>query len=312
MIIDFSTHISTPGVLDFFEKKLGTNKVLQQQVFSHHSLEKRIQLMDKYGIDKHILSLSPPSIGQFGSRDASYVCTISDEGISEICSKWPERFIGFSTISLLDVRSAIRQLERGVKDLGLKGVLLSSNQHGKGLDSKEYDQFYERVVDFDIPIFLHPTSWQRYPLVEDRTSMMIFGWPFDTTQAAWRLIAGGVLDKFSSLKIVMHHLGAMIPYFRGRFDSWAPQVKTLKRPVSQYWRNFYGDTALDGSADAFVCGYSFFGEDRVVFGTDYPFGPKKGEKFLAENLNAVKKARIPRDAKEKIFSTNTKKLLKLE
>jgi predicted TIM-barrel fold metal-dependent hydrolase len=144
--------------------------------------------------------------------------------------------------------------------------------------------------------------------------MHLFGWPFDTTQAVWRLIFGGVIDRYPQLKIFTHHLGAMLPYFARRietnFDGFLKDK--LPKHISKYWGNIYGDTALDGTVAAYPCGYEFFGPDRMAFGTDYPFGPESGEDFIRENLKGVKAMKIPDDSMEKILSGNAKKILKIK
>jgi aminocarboxymuconate-semialdehyde decarboxylase len=86
----------------------------------------------------------------------------------------------------------------------------------------------------------------------------------------------------------------------------------LKRPYSEYWNNIYGDTALDGTDAGLPCGYSFFGPDRMMFGTDYPFGPEAGEDFVRSNLSGVKAMKIPPEHMKKILGENAKKLLKIK
>jgi predicted TIM-barrel fold metal-dependent hydrolase len=220
-------------------------------------------------------------------------------------------------MSLLDVKSALKELDRSINELDCRGVTISTNQKGKGLDSPDFFPFYEKVVEHDLPVLLHPTHWEDYPLVDmDKgwRMMHLFGWPFDSTQAVWRLLCGGVLDRYPSLKIVMHHLGALIPFFSRRIET---NVKgflkdKLRRPLSEYWKNLYGDTATDGTTASYPCGYSFFGPDRMVFGSDYPFGPEAGEDFIRSNLEGVKGMKIPVADKKKILSGNAKKLLKIE
>jgi aminocarboxymuconate-semialdehyde decarboxylase len=164
---------------------------------------------------------------------------------------------------------------------------------------------------------LHPTNWEGYPLVETVKGwrmMQVFGWPFDTTQAVWRLVFGGVIDRFPSLKIVTHHLGAMFPYFGRRVEqNFKKFLKNeLPRDISEYWANIYGDTAMDGTDPAFPCGYAFFGPDRIVFGTDFPYGLEEGEDFIRENLASLKRMNIGENDKKKILGENAKKLLKIK
>ncbi len=143
--------------------------------------------------------------------------------------------------------------------------------------------------------------------------MILFGWPFDTSQAVWRLIFGGVLDRYPSLKVVTHHMGAMLPYFVNRINNQFNLYlrDKLPRQISEYWKNLYGDTALEGAVAAYHCGYAFFGPDRIVFGTDYPFGPQAGEAFIRTNLAGVRAMRLSAEIMEKILGENAKKLLKI-
>lgn len=208
-------------------------------------------------------------------------------------------------------------MQRCVNELDCRGVTISSNQNGRGLDSPEYYPFYEKVVEHNLPILLHGTHWDCSPLMDMEHSwrfLHVFGWDYDSTQAIWRLIFGGVLDRFPSLKIITHHLGNYIPFFFRRIELNVNRYlpNQLPRNISEYWGNIYGDTAVDGTPGAFPCGYAFFGADRILYGSDYPFGPEAGEDFVRENLACVKTMYIPPEEKKKILAENAKKLLKIE
>jgi aminocarboxymuconate-semialdehyde decarboxylase len=141
----------------------------------------------------------------------------------------------------------------------------------------------------------------------------VFGWDYDSTQALWRLIFGGVIDRFPSMKIVTHHMGNYFPFFMRRIETNFNGFlrDKLPRHIAEYFGNIYGDTAVDGTLGAFPCGYAFFGADRLLYGSDYPFGPEAGEDFIRENLACVKSMAIPDDEKEKILGGNAQKLLKI-
>jgi uncharacterized protein len=313
VIIDFSAHLLTLAVIDELRKSPYYTVNETPIPTKNADLSYRLKVMKKYGIDMQVLSLTSASLMEMDARQAAKVCRLANDSISDFCEKEPDRFVGLAGVSLLDVDNAIGELDRTIKDLGFRGVIVASNQEGKGLDSPEYFPFYERAVKYDVPILVHPTHWKDYPLVDKRI-MIIFGWPFDTTQAVWRMITGGVFDKFPTLKVVMHHLGAMFPFFGGRVNSYVGQALTGRgqKKMSAYWKQIYGDTAIDGMPGAYMCGYSFFGPDRIVFGTDYPFGLNEGESFIRNNLKGVKAMSIPAAAREKIFSRNAMKLLKIK
>lgn len=128
------------------------------------------------------------------------------------------------------------------------------------------------------------------------------------------MIFGGVFDRFPTLKVITHHLGAMFPYFARRvIIIYEGSLKGVtKHHITEYWKNnIYGDTAVCGTKSAHICGYEFFGSDRMMFGTDYPFGPEAGEDFVREGLAALKEMKIPAADKKKILGENARKLLKM-
>jgi len=318
MIIDiYSHHISkSVGKILLKSKHFGKGKVLQFPLQSADA-EVRLGLMDKYGIDIQALSQTAPVLMGFNAEDAAEICVLSNSDNYALCKSYPNRFVNICIFSLLDMKSAMRELTRSVNELDCRGVTIATNQNGKGLDSPEYFPFYEKLVEHDLPLLLHPTHWESYPLVDMEKGwwmMHIFGWPFDTTQAVWRLIFGGVLDRYPSLKVVTHHLGALLPYFSGRIEGVFNGTlrDKLPRHITEYWKNIYGDTAIGGTKSAYLCGYEFFGPDRMLYGTDYPFGPEAGEGFIRESVSSIKDMNIQDEEKEKILGENTKQLLKIK
>ena len=281
--------------------------------------EVRLGLMDKYGIDMHALVQTTPVLLDASPEDAAELCRASNDDNFALCRAHPDRFVNICMISLLDMKSALEELDRSVNELDGRAVTISTNQNGKGLDSEEYFPFYEKIEEYDLPILLHPIGWESYPLVDMEKGwrmMHVFGWPFDTTQAVWRLIFGGVLDRFPSLKIVMHHLGAMLPFFARRIEINCRMRRMglgekLQRDITEYWHQIYGDTAVDGTRAAYPCGYEFFGPFRMMFGTDYPAGLERGEDFIRENLLGVKALDIPQEEMDLILGGNAKRLLKI-
>jgi aminocarboxymuconate-semialdehyde decarboxylase len=293
----------------FYEAGSSDSNGWQPYPADNADLEVRLQVMDRYGIDMQAVSQTVPVLLGSNAEDAAQICRLSNDANYTLCKSAPNRFLNICILSLLDMRSALRELDRSINELDCRGITVASNQKGKGLDSPEYFPLYEKLVEHDLPLFLQPTNWGSYPLVDLENgleAMHVIGWPFDTTQAVWRLIGGGVIDRYPSLKIVTHHCGAMIPYFAKRIEKTFS--KQLPHPVSEYWDNIYGDTALSGSLAGCQCGYAFFGPSRMMFGSDYPFG---GEEDIKNNLASVKAMDIPGEDLKKILSGNAKALLKI-
>jgi aminocarboxymuconate-semialdehyde decarboxylase len=116
----------------------------------------------------------------------------------------------------------------------------------------------------------------------------VIGWPFETGAALARLVFSGIMDRFPDLKVISHHLGGIIPYFEGRVahswdqlgartsdEDYSLLLKKLKKRPFDYFKGFYGDTALAGARAPTVCGLSFFGADHVLFASDCPFDKER-------------------------------------
>ena len=314
MIIDFSSHIITRAA----EEKLSSRENFQrlQKNFAAESSdpEEQIRVMEKYGIDMQVLTQTTPVLVGLKAEEAKEICRITNDAVGKICRSHPDKFIPFAVVSLLDVKQAVYELDRAINEWGCRGVTIGTNHNNKGVDDPENGPFYEKVCEYDIPVFLHPMNWNSYNLVqEDPAVMRLFGWPFDTTIALLRLIVSGTMERYPTLKIVTHHLGGgMFPFFSNRFNiKFEKLQKEMKKPLSASLKRVYGDTAVDGTAAALPCGHAFFGTERMLFGTDYPFSPEKGEVYLRENLAIVKDWDLPEEDKAKILGQNAKNLLKL-
>lgn len=283
-------------------------------------LDLRLRHMDHYGVDVQVLSLATPAFEAESPNEQIQLAKIANDGIAEIVAKNPKQFIGVATLPMLTIDAALAELDRSVRELGLSGVQLFSNIGGKPLDTPELVPFYEKVARYDVPIILHPTYWNYYEWSREYGMWNIFGWPFDTSLAMGRIVFGGILEKFPTLKIVTHHLGAMAPYFveriRGFYDqgeqypNLSTRAKFTRAPLD-YFKLFYADTAVYGWKPALDCGLAFFGVDHVLFATDYPFGPDAGERYVSNTIRSIRELEVSAEEKERIFSGNAKRLFKI-
>ena len=321
MIVDIFAHHIPISVREMIKKagffKMGDDQIIQYKGKSpaaiyppnNASPEIRLALMEALGIDVQVLSQTTPVLLRSSAGEAAEICRLSNESNYALCRAYPGKFVNICIISLLDIEIAIEELKRGILELDCRGITFSTNQDGEGIESPKYYPIYQILVDNNLPLVLQPTDWESYPLVDGEkglSTMLAIGWPFDTTQAVLRLILGGVLDIFPSLKIVTHHCGAMIPFFARRLESTLGN--RTKKSVSEYWGNIYGDTAVNGSAAACMCGYAFFGSERMMFGTDYPFGSPG---TVADTLAMIKDMDIPAQHIQNILGENACRLFKI-
>lgn len=273
--------------------------------------ETRIKAMDKFGIDIQVLDLAmapfviPP-------LEPLILNKIANDGIvEEFIEKYPERFVGVATLTSL-TDEALDELDRAIRDLGLKGVQIFTNINGKPLDSPEFLPLYEKMAKYDLPILIHPTSWG---MPEDlnpwpRKYGISLHWPYYSSNAMGMLVYGGIFKKYPKLKVVIHHLGGMIPFYGVRIWGW---TRRRQEDPMEDFKKFYVDTATNGSVAAMKCGYDFFGPEHVVFATDYPYNVIGPPTYigLQETVKSVKDLDIPEEHKQMIFENNARKLLKM-
>lgn len=335
MMIDLFAHIIPPELLKFYLKSGNKRAEHLQTLFrgggyeQFFDLDHRIRFLNKFKIDIQVLNLTHV-VGAFvDPKTEGELCRLGNDELVKIVEKHPDRFVAFANLPMSDPDAATQELDRAVNQLGMKGIQIFSNVNGRAIDSPEFLPVFEKAEKYDVLIQLHPTTHKfvGYDWLDNRLKDML-GWPFDTSLAMSRIVFGGIFDKFPKLKFLTHHLGAMIPYFSerirgfsdqylgsfiasGRPEDTPPLKIEMKKPVLDYFKMFYNDTAIYGWTPGLMCGYAFFGADKIAFGTDYPFGPDQGERWVRDAIVAIKDMQIPESEKEKIFHLNAEKLLKI-
>jgi len=286
-------------------------------------LDIRFKAMDKYAGYRQVLSLGAPPVELVLSpKDAVDLSRMANDEMAELVNKYPDRFVAaLAGLPMNDVDASMREIERTMKGLNFKGVQICSSVNRKPLDRPEFLAIYEKLSEYDMPLFLHPVRDRDVPDYPDeklaKYSVYIqFGWPYETTMAMSRLVLSGIMEKYPNLKVVVHHCGAMLPFFAKRAALGVPEpggVMNLTRPPLEYYKKFYGDTVLGGNTPALMCGYAFFGADHMVFGSDYPYpgGVARADFALGEVIKSVEDMNISDEEKVKIFSKNARQLLKL-
>jgi predicted TIM-barrel fold metal-dependent hydrolase len=341
MKIDVSAHITPPKYL----KTLG--KKLPPEVLKHMpsnflpglaDLEVRFKLMDKYPDMVEVLTVAnPPVETMLQVADAVDVSRQVNDEMAELVTKYPNRFVGaVACLPMNDVDEALKETDRAVKELNFRGIQLFTNIMGKPLDSPEFMPIYERMAQLDLPIWIHPffenigqvaqtekefSGYRVFTGKEDPAWAMdraVFGLPSASARALIRLVYSRVFDLYPNIKFMTHHCGAGVPFFANRIEMHylmfgekeAPELG-LKKPVHEYFKLFYADTALHGNTPALMCGYDYFGPDRLFFGTDMPFGSELGLWPVRKTIDSIDQMSIPKEERRKIYAGNAQRLLRL-
>ncbi|MBM3487504.1 MAG: amidohydrolase [Alphaproteobacteria bacterium] len=326
MLIDIYTHIFPKA---FYQKmtevapKLENIGKRMQAVTELHDLDARFRTMDRFGDYRQIISLPNPPIEEVAPPGLGpTLARLANDAMAEMCRRNPDRFPSFvAAVCMSDIDATLAEIDRAIGELGAGGIQIFTNIAGRPLDEPAFRPVFDKMAGYDLPIWMHPTRSAAMPdyASEKRSRYEIwwcFGWPYETSVAMVRLVLSGLFDRHPKIKILTHHLGAMIPYFDGRVDTgmavlgsrttdedYSQILPSLKRPHIDYYHMFYGDTAMFGSFHGTKCGIEWFGADQVVFSTDAPFAPIK------ETIEAVERVGLDRPAMEKICLRNAERLM---
>jgi aminocarboxymuconate-semialdehyde decarboxylase len=244
-----------------------------------HDPAQRVARMDALGIDAAVVSISPTFYfyGVTAAEGAAYA-RATNEAITTHVAAAPDRLAGLATLPMQDPQIAADELERAVRELGLRGASVGPRVDDAYLDDPRYWPVLERAEALDVPLLLHPFYVGLRPGLPDFYLTNLIGNPLESTIGAARLILSGVLDRFPRLRLVLTHGGGFLPYQIGRLDHGhrvRPESKGSERPPSDYLRRFVYDTVTHRpEATAFLV--SLVGADRVAYGTDLPFDMMSG------------------------------------
>jgi len=169
---------------------------------------------------------------------------------------------------------AVKELERAVKQLGLRGIEIGSHVGKRELGDEAFWPVYKALEALNVPIFIHPHHPAALDRLQDFYLNNLIGNPLDTTIAATKLIFSGVLEKYPGLKFVLAHGGGQFPFIMGRIEHGyevRPEPKEkIHRPPREFLNNFYFDT-ITHNPDALRYLIAFAGSDHVLLGSDYPY-----------------------------------------
>ena len=334
MRVDAFTHFYPRAYFDLMGEVAGNLKDMFRRaraIPAIFDLDERLRVMDGFDNYAQILSLPAPTLetlAQGNSAIALDLAKAGNDGLAELCARHPDRFPGFVAQTPLTAPDVgVAEAERAIRDLGAIGTQIYSNVGGKPLDRPEFEGFFAAMNEFGRPTWLHPSRGAEHPDYLDETKSLYeiwwtFGWPYETSVAMARLVFSKTLDKYPNLKIIAHHLGAMVPYFEGRVgpgwdqigkrssdeDYFALLRSLKKRPLDYFKQDFFADTAVFGSRAATVCGLEFYGIDHVVFASDCPFDPEQGPGYIRDTIRILDSLDLSRQDRDKIYHGNLEKL----
>lgn len=250
--------------------------------------DRRLWLMDQYGIEMMVLSLNAPAVQRVLDPIAAIeLAERANDFLAEEVTKRPDRFQGIAALPMQDPERAAQEIERAVKNLGFRGALVNGFSQAYDPESMlfydlpQFQPFWQTIEALDVPFYLHP----RNPLpsqarIYDGHPWLVGpAWAFaqETAVHALRLMGSGLFDAYPRLQIILGHMGEGLPYSIWRVDNcnaWAQPRHDYpaKKPISDYLReNFYVSTSGNFSTQALIQAILQLGADRIMFAADWPF-----------------------------------------
>ncbi len=274
-----------------------------------YDAEAKLAHMNALGIDLAVISIAPPLFFYWtDSQMAGDFCQMANEALARFVVEGEGRFAALATVPLQAPEQAARELERAVRELGLRGALIGTSVEGVPLDHPKLAPFFTTAERLGVPVVLHPYYVGMRPELADYYFTNLIGNPLDTTIAAARMIFSGFLDRYPHLNVVLVHAGGFLPYQVGRLDHGfqvRPETQAhIHRPPSTYLQRFYFDTITHASLPLQFL-VNLVGADHVLLGTDIPFD-------MADTQFQDHLAPLAPEVKERIMGQNALTLFGLE
>ena len=258
--------------------------------------EGRLALMDEQGVDVQVLSLTTPGLHNLASGPAVELAHRVNDLIAETCGRHPDRFQGFAALPTPDPDAAPRELERAVRELGLKGALLCGRTRERHLDHPSLRPMLAKAAELRVPLFIHPQTplaavrEANYAGISDKADLTLaafgLGWHYEAGLQWVRMAAAGIFDELPDLQIILGHWGEVVLFYLERISPVFERTLDLRRPLADYARDnlyvtgsgMWSETYLQRCLD-------IVGPERLLFSTDFPYQYREGggpRRFLEE------------------------------
>lgn len=253
----------------------------------------RVADMDAAGIGMQVLS-DGGSPQLLPVEKAVDLTRAANDRLARAVQDHPTRFAGFATLPWQVPDAAARELQRAVKELGLKGALINGRPGDTFLDDPRYGALLAAFDELKVPLYVHPGL--PMPAVQAsyygglgrelsaRLSMFAWGWHNEAGVQVVRMLLAGVFDRHRNLKVISGHWGEMVPFYLQRLDDSIPQEASgLDRPIVQTYReHVYVSPSGMLTLPHFQFIHTLMGAERILYSIDYPYQSLDGAReFIA-------------------------------
>ena len=324
-IIDFHNHYYPPKYMQALQSGQSSVKVTIDSegnpnlhypgdyniaVRGHRDLAYRQEVLDTHGVTRQVVTLTTPGTHVESPATAVKLASLVNDEFKEAMTTRGRHFTALATLPLNDPAASVKELDRAIAQLGMRGAMLFSNVNGVALSDRRFWPMYELANDRGAVLYIHPEHPVGVEAMMDYWLMPLVGFLFDTTLAAASLVFSGVVERFPRIRWALCHLGGAIPYLAERLDRGFHAFKDcrahIQRPPSTYLRDFYYDT-VNFNLAALQLAVSFAGPERILAGSDYPH--QIGS--IPSMLDAIGRLPVSDDERAGIYGRNAARLLGL-
>ncbi len=275
------------------------------------SIPGRLAQMDDAGVRMQVLSpaASPPYAEK--EADAVAAARLINDSYAELAARYPGRFSAVVSLPLPHIDAALREMERGLDQLGMLGVSMTCSCFDRSTAEAEFEQIYQEMDRRGTVLNYHPIqNGICSPMINDYKFTVAVGASLEDTAIVLHLIARRVPQRYPRITYVVPHLGGLIPMQLQRLDNQVPRVHPdLPEPPSVTARRFYYDTVGHGSQAALLCAWKAFGADHLVAGSDYPV--LMAFETYRQTFHYVRECGLPAGDADKILDHNAQIVLGL-
>ena len=275
------------------------------------SIPTRLEQMDDAGVQLQVLSpaASPPYAEK--EADAVAAARLINDAYAELAQKYPGRFAAVVSLPLPHIDASLREMERGLDQLGMLGVSMCCSCFDRSTAEAEFEPLYAEMNRRHTVLNYHPIqNGICSPMINDYGFTVSVGASLEDAAIVLHLIARRIPERFPNIKYVVPHLGGIIPMLLQRLDNQAPQKHpNLPERPSVTARRFYYDIVGHGSQAALLCAWKAFGADHLVAGSDYPV--LLAYESYRQNFFYLRESILPPEDVDKILHHNAQIVLGL-
>lgn len=323
--VTLEEHVSFPEMTVFLpheilEKRKQSAATLQMETKLADVSGERLNSMKAAGIAMQVLSIENTDVYLLPDDLAPGFASKYNDLLADRIKDHPDSFTAFALLPMTTPEAAADELERTVKTYGFRGAMIKGLINGEFLDAPRFAPVLKRAESLGVPVYIHPGIPPQdvinayYSDLGDTTgpneaiACYGWGWHAETAIHVLRLLTAGTFDAYPQLKIIIGHMGEMLPFMWTRSNNvFQPgnRGKNKRTLVNTFREQLYITTSGFFTQPPLQLALDTVGIDNILFSVDYPFSSNQ------MGIDFLNNIQLPADQIAKIAHKNADRLLGL-